>query len=254
MVQENHSLEILKQKALTVSSETPGLEAFPDTSIQIPRLLIGQPSNISDIPEGQFMDNLTGATFTELDVVLLKMTRSRALWKPGKPQPQDLPLCRSLDAIHPDLEFQNARCILCVQNDTNTHEQCVDEKDRAVCEHAKFLKNQRPQCRLMYNLLIVLVSTGEPYILSVSGKGISPTNRILSAFKVRGRPPYSARFKISLAKASDGDYYVVTYSDIHWFESPDELKELFLRFKGVNLTPSQPTESPNAEEQIIPEE
>lgn len=244
MVPENHSLDILKEKALATGGEVPGLEAFPDSQVQIPRLLIGQPSNISGMPAGVFVDSLTKQNYNELDVVLIKMSRSRALWRPGNPQPGEQPLCRAQNAMHADQDFYNRRCGLCISEDTNTHEECIDEHDRAVCEHAKFKKDKRPECRLAYHLLIVLVQTADPYILSVTGKSISPTNKLLSAFKVRGRPPYSARFKISLKKATDGNYYTVEYSDMHWLESVDELKNLFARFRDINLTPTQPEAEP----------
>ena len=239
MVSENHSLETLKQRALSERAEVPGLESFPDSQVQIPRLIIAQPSNIGNLPEGKFVDSLTNLTYDSIDVVLMKMTRSRALWRPGKPQQGDQPLCKSQNAVIPDSGYYSTRCERCMNDDTNTHEECVDAHDRAVCEHAKFKKDQRPDCRLAYHLLVVLVETADPYILTITGKSLSPTNKILSAFKVRGRAPYSARFKISLDKAADGNYYTVKYSDIHWFETADELKNLFARFKDVQLTPQQ---------------
>jgi hypothetical protein len=252
-IPENHSLDVLKQKALTSYQHTPGLEAFPDSATQIPRLIIGQPSNISDYAAGKFIDNLTGLAFESLDVVLLKMSRSRVLWKAGKPSPGDTPLCKSQNAISPDQDFYNRRCVRCMNDETNTHIDCVDERDRPVCEHAKFLHGERPECRLNYHLLVVVVQTGDPYILTVSGRSISPTNKLLSAFKVRGRPAYSARFTISLAKPADGDYYVVKYSNIHWFESVDELKNLFESFKNVNLTMSQPEADTNGTQDVSEE-
>lgn len=242
MVQENHSLEILKEKALAVAAEIPGLEAFPDSQVQIPRLLIGQPSNISGLPEGKFIDNLTNEEFEELQVVLFKMTTTRALWRPGVPQQGELPLCKSQDAKEPIHEFYQTRCDICVNDETYTHQECVDANNRALCEHAKFKGDTRPQCRLAYHLLIVSVATGDPYILTITGKNLSPTNKLLSAFKVRGRAPYSASFRIALKKATDGNYYTLEYSGLNWFESADDLKNLFARYKNVQLTPGQETE------------
>lgn len=219
-----------------------GLEQFPDAAITIPRLIIGQPNNLSGWTMGKFNNNLTNEYYDELTVVLLKMQRSRTLWPPGKPKLGDLPICRSSNAKTADQEFYGNMCARC--DSGNAHQECVDENEKSICSHAKFTHDGRPECRLAYHLLLASIDTADVFILSVTGKGISPTNRLISNFKVKGRTPFSAQFKISLIKATDGEYFTIKYSDFHWFESPDELKALFDKYQARPITPAREEEVP----------
>lgn len=226
--------------------EIPGLENFPDSSVMIPRLIVGQPSNISGWEPGKFSNNLTFETYDELNVVLLKMQRTRTLWPSDRPKAGDLPSCRSSDAKVADLDFYGKLCSRC----DDVHQQCVtteDNKETPLCGHSKFKRDDRPDCRLAYHLLLASIDTQDVFILSLTGKGISRTNRLISSFKVKGRAPYSAQFKISLEKAGDGEYFMIKYSDFKWFESADELQELFENFKDRPLTPIQEEEHSNGD-------
>ncbi len=216
----------------------PGMEDFPNTALQIPRLVIGQPNNLSSYPEGKFINNLTLETYDKLQVVVLRFKRSRTLWPAGKPNKGDDPECRSKDAKYADIEYTGKECQRCHKE----HDRCIDEKEQPVCEHAKFAENFRPECRLGYHLLIVTIPNADAFILTLTGKGISPTNRLLSNFKVKGKPPYSATFSISLDSATDGKYYTIRYGDFKWLENPDELRGMFDRFAAVNVTPTKDEE------------
>ncbi len=232
---KQQNLETLKTGFLAPEQkEVPGIEDFPRSSVVIPRLIIGQPSNSSSLPEGKLINNLTQEPFDALNVVALKFKRSRTLWKPGQPKKGDKPDCRSQDALRADLDYTGRECPRCHQE----HDRCVNEKDYPVCEHAKFTKNFRPECRLAYHLLVVTIPSADPFILTVTGKGIAPTNRLMSTFVVKRRSLYSATFKISLEKG-DGEFYVIKYSDFKWLEDAEELKGLFEVFKDTTMSPGK---------------
>lgn len=233
-MEESKELETLRQRGeLSTQREVPGLESFPNSAIQIPRLIIGQPDNKSNMPAGVFVNNLTNETYNDLNVVLLKFNRSRTLWPPGDPQPNDQPVCRSTNAILSDKEFMGRLCPRC----DDEHDTCVDEKDNAICRHAKFTKEGPPQCRLNYHLLLITVETADVFILTLSGKGISPTNKLISGFKVKGRPPYSAKFNVSLI--NKGRYYMIQYTSFKWLETPEELQKIFNQFKDTPIVPTR---------------
>lgn len=69
-----------------------GLEDFETNAVTIPRITIDHESDA-----GQFKDNLTGATYTTLRVVILGMIRQRILW-PKKIGESDKPQCKSRNA------------------------------------------------------------------------------------------------------------------------------------------------------------
>lgn len=218
-----------------LSGNIPGLEEFPNSSVIIPRLIIGQPNNLSNYEIGKFINNLTQESFEKLNVVILRFKRSRTLWPAGKPSKGDEPVCKSQNAKSADMEFTGRECERCHKE----HDFCVDEKEQPVCEHAKFKEDFKPECRLGYHLLILTHPAGDVFVMTLTGKGISPTNRLLSNFKVKGRPPYSAMFSISLEKSTDGNYYIIRYGDFKWFEDQEELKGMFDRFKSVQIIPSK---------------
>jgi len=240
MESEEKSLDILKHGALATHKETPGAEDFPQSRIVIPRLIIGQPNNISGFPYGVFVNNLSNETYETLEVVLLKFKQSRTLWAAGKPTPGDEPQCRSADAKTADRDFFGT--MPCGRRCEEPHQLCVDDEDEPICKHAKWTHEGRPDCRLAYHLLLITVDTADVFILTLTGKGISPTNRLISNFKVKGKATYSARFKISLAKGN-GEYYTIKYTDFSWLESPDELKAIFDAYKHTSITPSREEET-----------
>ena len=218
-----------------LGTEIPGMEEFPDSAMQVPRLIVGQPNNLSGYSEGKFINNLTMEEFDKLQVVLLRFKKSRTLWPAGKPTKGDEPACKAQDAKKADVEYLGKFCSRC----NGEHDLCVDEKEQPVCPHAKFAEDFRPECRLGYHLLIIAVPNADVFILTLTGKGISPTNRLLSNFKVKGRPPYSATFSISLDKSTDGNYYTIRYGDFKWLENPEELKGMFDKFKTVRIIPTK---------------
>jgi len=232
MDEEKKELDLHETQLPALSKNIPGIEDFPDTSVVIPRLIIGQPNNLSGYAEGKFINNLTQETFDKLNVVVLRFKRSRTLWPAGKPNKGDEPECRAGDAKKADIEFTGRECNRC----NKEHDHCVDEKEQPVCEHAKFTEDFRPECRLGYHLLLIASPSGDVFVMTLTGKGISPTNKLLSNFKVRGRPPYSATLSISLEKSIDGNYYTIRYSDFKWLEDPEELKGMFDRFKSIQIT------------------
>lgn len=234
-MEEDKSLDLLKEKALAVPKIIPGIEDFPDSSVTIPRLIIGQPGNLSGYAEGRFINNLTMEDYQELDVVLLKFSRSRTLWPAGQPKLGDVPECKAQDAKVPDHNFYGRPCNRC----DDVHQLCVDELEKPICQHAKFTKLGRPDCRLIYHLLIVTIPNADMFILSLTGRGISPTNRLISNFKIKGMPPFSARFVLSLDKAADGNFYTIKYTNFAWLESKDELRSLFERFQKTSITPTK---------------
>lgn len=69
-----------------------GLEDIGASDIVIPRLQIVH-------QEGTFKDNLSGATFGTMDVVLLGLVKQRIMWA-DDPAEGDKPLCKSPDFVH----------------------------------------------------------------------------------------------------------------------------------------------------------
>lgn len=170
-----------------------GLENLSAEDIKMPRIKICQPlsSEVSDekAKAGQFYNVTEDTAMDEINVRLLKITKSRVRWdeefKRG-----DKPLCRSLDA----------------QTSATTGESCAN------CSYSKWNNGNRPQCQQGYTWL-GLLDDDKPFRISIKGSALAPTKSFLTECMRLNVPPFTFQVKITTEKKKDekGTYYVPKY-------------------------------------------
>ena len=216
-----------------------GLEDIGVSDIIIPRLQIVH-------QEGLFKDNLSGATFNQMDVILLGLVKQRIMWAED-PEDKDKPLCKSPDFIHgfPNLDDKLARDKRFPWNVSNFEpEQAkpieispnVDHSfpqgyssnglpvlNCSVCKFNKWGTNPAngkstpPPCTEQHTYALQYSpDDGENWItalLTLQRTGIKPSKQYISSFAQTKTPMFTVRttLGLSLQKKGTVDYSVPTF-------------------------------------------
>lgn len=199
--------------AIPDEDETVGLEDFDDSDAVMPTLSIAH-------KDGLFVDDLSGATYKELEVIPLGLVKGRILWPAEVSAEKVPPLCRSLnfDIGRPDPKRFPWTASGFAAADY------ADENPQLPCETCKLKewgtnpKNESPWCAEQHQF-IVLVPIGDkggygPAILTIQRTGLKPSRAYVTAFRNAKEPLFISTVKLSLDQMRKGsvDYSVPKFA------------------------------------------
>ena len=176
----NDTVDLVNSSEVNFPAELEGYSGYEDfdsNDLIIPRVKIVQPTSRKGTA-GKFLMNLTDEEFSSMDIIVIKATRSRVLW--GDDLEAQEPLCKSSNFLVPDASIEEPISLACAIYTQKGDLRVLD----VLCEKAKWINNERPDCNQSYNLLCL---TGEhvPFWISLSGASISPVKRFISAIALR---------------------------------------------------------------------
>ena len=207
------------------------LEGFEDAVITPAIMQIVQPTSRNQdetTPPGNFRDTITGMVYKTLKVVPLKIQSSpgpRVLFNPDAGLGSD-PICRSNDGIRPAVNAAEPQCDLCKN-----------------CKHSSWA-NYRvdhktpPACKEKARMLFVERESGLPFIITFSGRSVTPANQFLRAImrlaalglskKERlGIFDFTAEMYLKFITDQRGSYYVAQFRNITRVRVPGEFGPLY---------------------------
>ena len=213
-------------EALTTTTDTEpveGLEDFDPSDLIIPRLKLVQPSSAEGTP-GALLSNLSGEEYDSLRFVPLSIRKGRVLWEEGN----DMPICRSSDALRPDEGIESPQNSVCAERRKG---RTVD-----VCSMGKW-GDGPPPCKLNYTILGLDIDHDEqPFMITLSGTSIKPTKKLISTFTLRRKSIYSMSVVLSTQKgrSKHGSFYVVSFSGYQDCNPPDLYRERYIELKDFD--------------------
>lgn len=197
-----------KDLATTTDDGAPeGLEDMDQSDLVMPRLKI-------DHDSGKFVDNLSGAEYDKMEVILLGLIKQRILWSPEPSGDNDKPLCKSFDfqrGVPGDGFPVKASGFDPALVDAGELP-CVDCKLKEWGSHPN---RDTPWCSEQHTFALLLPMseddpTGAPALLSVQRSAIKPSKQYLTAFARSRQPLYTVQTELSLDQRRRGsvDYAV----------------------------------------------
>lgn len=176
----NDTLDLVSASDVNLPAELEGYSGYEDfdsNDLIIPRVKIVQPTSRKGTA-GKFLMNLTDEEFTSMDIIVIKASRSRVLW--GDDLEAQEPVCKSSNFLVPDPSIEYPVSPACAVYSQKGDLRVLE----VLCEKAKWINNERPECNQSYNLLC-LTSEHVPFWISLSGASISPVKRFISAIALR---------------------------------------------------------------------
>lgn len=187
-----------------------GLEAMETGDLIIPRLTITQPTTegITTEDEGKFYLNLTGETFSSIEMVLFGFNKSRCKM-PDEFDRNSKPQCKSKDFINPDSEIETPLCHTCGLKPLEPGQS--KKYQQHFCEYANFSvvngKAKAPKCKESWDMLVLDYERYLPRIWSVRSKALSPVKRMASALKMlcqaKNIPACGMKFTVTIKQDPD---------------------------------------------------
>lgn len=226
-----------------------GLEAMETGDLIIPRLSITQPTTegITTEDEGKFRLNLTGETFSKMEMVLFVFNKSRQKM-PDEFDRNSKPQCRSNDFISPSPDIETPLCHTCGLKPLEPGQAKKDQKH--VCEYANFSmvngKAKAPKCKESWDMLVFDYERYMPMIWSVRSKALSPVKRMASALKMlcqaKNIPACGMKFTVTVKQDPDtskGRFFVpVLEKPVQLsLEELEVMKGIQQSIKGVEVQP-----------------
>lgn len=194
-----------------------GLEDFSDDDFRTPRLKIGHKGPIAQ----KFVNTLTQETYDFLDVVILCMVKGRIKWN-TEVEDDAIPQCKSVDHKigFPTLEAKDPDNLFpWADSNYEPEDMQADAEGRAhlTCSGCQFkewqrkgTKNKPPPCNEQHNYAVMLVDTGETFILTLQKSGLSASTRYAASFKQRKVGLFTKITRISLkGESRAGNEYSV---------------------------------------------
>ncbi|MCL5266106.1 MAG: hypothetical protein M1343_13105 [Chloroflexi bacterium] len=211
--------------------DVEGLEGFDRSDVTIPRRSIIQPTSDKNRGElGSFFDNLTGEAIPEMEVIILRISKSRALWTPGENRSKN-PECRSNDSIHGCTVGENPVERLCTQCEYNP------DVNQSLWDKATFNPRVHRRCPEQRDFLCIDYADGSMFQLTAKGMSVKSIKPIISLFANTRKPVYSAIIKLWAQLDPDGTYCMLKGQKVRWLEG-EELggaKEMFDMMRGVEI-------------------
>jgi len=193
------------------------------------------------LPKDIFYNTATEETVDDVECVLItvKKTRRNANYVEG--QGTEI-LCRSDDLkIGIDIDGKQIEC--------------------ATCPKKNWLRNEKPQCGLVYNFVGLDLRTGQPFVVRAKGASLPPTRKYIAKYftsKLRLQsgqfadlPLFVYHTKLSL-DTPEGTYAVLRMENIGACSKEEILQfkglyETFQNFRQVDLDSEQPASRDDGE-------
>jgi len=207
-----------------------GLSALSNDDIIIPRLVVAQDkTDCADEHKGKLYCDVTGDSYDEMEMVVLRMTKSRVCF-PETFNKEDGPICRSHDAVVP-------------ADDIDGEEPMAD--NCAECEYSKWGKDKKgrrvaPRCKEVWNLLVVNMETYTPMWFSLKSTALAPARKILSALKIQSQakrvPACCFKFTATtdIRNGDSGDSYIPRFHGIRMLDRFEAENMLAIRDSLAN--------------------
>jgi len=228
------SPEVRKQDnvalAPTSGDDLLGYEGLDPGDFIVPRFKIVQPVSREGTP-GHFRCNVTGEEVKEISCVILTIRKGMVLFAEGN---EARALCRSRDALEPDPVVEEP-----------VSEVCSVVRGRKlvpVCERAKFVGSQPPECRMTYNVLGLRLDSQqyEPFLISLHGTSLRPVRMFLSICKQKRTHLFDVQTTLGLNETTNtkGRFYIISFESVQDVEPLGSFSQLFeeLRFYDPTTT------------------
>lgn len=209
--------EVVEEKPETLPATTntevvpepfdDGMGDITSEDLIIPRLKVGQKQSPGDVSGKLFID-VTGDTVDEMQLVLLKMNKSRVLFPEDFSRDSE-PLCKSQDFITPEI--------------SDGLPPMADECSK--CSYAKWTigdsgKQKPPGCQETWNFLVLDFDSYMPCWFSLKSTALKPARKIISMLKMRGTakriPAWGFKFTVNVdvRTGDSGDSYLPVFSGL----------------------------------------
>ncbi len=232
--------------SLPTTQEEPfddGLGEINQDDLIIPRLKVGQSQSPGDVAGKLFID-VTGDTTDQIELVLLKLNKSRVLF-PEKFSKDSEPLCRSQDFVVPEADNDKISPMA---------ETC------AKCAYAKWSKDDTgkgkpPRCNEVWNMLVLDFETYIPAWFSLKSTALKPGRKIISMLKLRGTakkiPAWGFKFTVNVDTRSGdgGTSYIPVFSSLTKLagEDRDNMNLIHAQLAGESVSSDDAPETDNTQ-------
>jgi hypothetical protein len=217
------------------SNYLPEVDSFDETDLVLPRWRISK-------EDGQFLNNVTGESRPQLEVVIIRADKSRFYWPPEFRE-DNMPLCYSIDGIHPAIR----------PDGWGTH-----RDDQIWCKGcvASLWDEGKPLCSISYNYLLCDIDDGSMAVLNLSRARAKVGRELNSCWKLYGvsRPVLLWTERFNHVK---GTFYQVRYQIQPRLGSWSNYVSLMLANRGTKLTSTlteiktELLEEPEAEDRAV---
>ncbi len=192
-----------------------GMGDVTQEDLIIPRLKVGQNQSPGDVAGKLYID-VSGDAVETMEIVLLKMNKSRVLFPEDFSRDSE-PLCRRQDFKVPEIINDGCKPMA---------EKCAE------CAYGKWTKGSNgkqkpPRCQEVWNFLVLDYETYMPAWFSLKSTALKPARKIISMLKLRGTakkiPAWGFKFEVEVASRSGdaGDSYVPVFSGLTLLEDDD---------------------------------
>jgi hypothetical protein len=196
-----------------------------EDDVLVPRYAVVQPTSKEGAP-GTFRSNLDGSERAELRVAPLKIARGRVLW--GAEIGTD-PVCRSSNGLDPSLSVEHpvsdACCIV------------VGRRLRPVCPKAEWPRHGRPECRDVFALVALDLTTESPFAMSFHGSAIRTIKIIRTLAWQRRVALHDLECVVRLRRetSAKGNYFLPIVAAVQPVSPAGKYRAWFERFAALDV-------------------
>ena len=198
----------------------------------IRRFALNQPNGRQGMNPGWFRNTFSGQEYERLRANILLWRRARVYFEDTE---DALPVCKSLDGLVPAPVIQAPKHDRC--GHWNAEGEFIPECRLAAW---RFLDGRRcpPPCQEAWSFLGVLEDDGLPFWISLKGGSLRPARQFLSmCYEVTHGGKYdlldcTITLTSRLVHGRGFDYYIVCFSDPHWFARADARHRRLTRLLG----------------------
>lgn len=224
-----------------------GLEDFDSTDMVLPMLRLNH-------QDGCFVDNLSGETFEEKDVILLGLIKQRILWPPELGEDKVGPLCRSLNFVEglPDRNRFPWKAAGFREADFEDDGKNLPCEACALKEWGSHPQRETPWCSEQFTFAL-LMDTGNgfsPALLTLQRSGIKGARAYMTAFKRSNTPLFTTVTHLRLQHNRRG---TVKYSVVQFAKgaatNSDEWQEYAGTYRRIRDFVQTPREEVSSDEE-----
>ena len=215
-----------------------------------PRLRISQPNKPIEVggektEPGVIVNTITGAAAESVEIVpIMFLKRTRVAW-PERYSADNDPLCVSDDGVMPTING----------NRTVTDPQ---PGPCAECPMSQFINGEKPRCNMQRNILVYVLETDEPAILTMQKTGLKEARKLTALAKMQGIKK-AIVFDTSFIENDQGSWYLPTFSRgralkleeiLPIVEAKNELANLIIQADVEDFVESEPVVVAMEEDEI----
>lgn len=205
----------------------PGMEGLTQADMKLPvyKIVQGQTRDAEMQDAGKFLDTISHATFTKLNVVILRIWRIRSyFYQVGDKSP----VCSSKNGTTPI----DAGIVVPVgkDNEYTIPETCM------TCQLAMWDEDNhiKPVCAAGYMALCVDTQDDSMFLMRAMGMSAPAMKDVASAFGSKRKPPFSGMttFTTELVTNDKGKFYVLR-SKVAMFTDPQQIARWTAEYAAI---------------------